>query len=186
MTAPLDPEEKTRRRAEREAAALEQRRREADRSWEPNFLLALAELGNVTRAAKAAHVSRSTAYEHRDLFPDVAEAWQAAQDEYTDRLRAELHDRIFTGSEKPIYYRDQLLATVYEKSDTLLMFALKQRDPSFRDSHRVELANADDAPLEITDPARNEADQKLQQWRETMAVQLTALLHGPPDDAPAP
>ncbi len=55
MTTPLSDEQKAENTQER-------RRRAADRSWERNFLIALEQTGNVTRAAKAAHTTRTTAY----------------------------------------------------------------------------------------------------------------------------
>ncbi len=97
------------------------------------------------------------------------------------------------GTEKPVFgsmgqgLGSGRIGEVTEYSDSLLMFLIKQRDPSFRDTHRVEHANADGKPLEISDTTRAAAQQELNQWREQVnqdiqqqIASLSSLLNAPP------
>ncbi|MGC2522851.1 MAG: hypothetical protein WA417_09475 [Stellaceae bacterium] len=53
------------------------------------FLEALAETGNVTLAARAAAVSRTSIYAHRHADDDFERAWLEAEQVAADRLEAE-------------------------------------------------------------------------------------------------
>lgn len=180
MTPPLSDEQK-------QHNAEERRRRAADQSWHGSFLAKLQQCGNVTRACKTVDITRTTAYEHRDLFPDFAEAWDAAQDLHTATLIEEAQRRAVEGTLEPVFYQGAIAGAKTIYSDSLLMFLIKQRDPSFRDTHRVEHANADGKPLEISDTTRAAAQQELNQWREQVnqdiqqqIAGLSNLLNQPP------
>jgi Bacterial regulatory protein, Fis family len=93
------------------------------------FFLALERLGNVTAAADYVGVSRVTLYKAREKNPDVAEAWDMAQDRFNAKLEEELHERIFEGVERPIFQRGELVGHEKVKSDRLLEVALRARMP---------------------------------------------------------
>ncbi|WP_126172184.1 hypothetical protein [Altericroceibacterium xinjiangense] len=71
------------------------------RVWMPQFLAALAETSNVTRAAKIAGVSTSAVYEARRKRREFARHWQAALCEGYDNLEMELLGRLREGELKP-------------------------------------------------------------------------------------
>lgn len=67
----------------------------------PVFLATLADTSNVTAAAKAADINKSTAYEARRTKPEFNRAWQQALCEGYDHLEMELLHRLRTGEVKP-------------------------------------------------------------------------------------
>lgn len=143
--------------AEKAQRALNKRRREADRSWEATFLAILATTASVKYACAQARITRDTAYKHKKLFPDFAAAWADAKADGID-------DLVFTA-------RTRALAG----SDLLLMFLIKQADPSFRDNYQPP-EDDDDQPLEITSPAIQQANKELTTWRDGVTKQLTEQL----------
>jgi phage terminase small subunit len=85
------------------------------------FLDALREGATNAAAARAAGVSRMTAYRERARNPDFAAAWDDAIEDGTDRLEEEAMRRALAGS------------------DTLLIFLLKARRPAqYRETHHVQ------------------------------------------------
>lgn len=93
------------------------------------FLDAFAMMGNISAAARAAGIDRSTYHywvEHDEQF---ALSVNIANTEATERLEAEAWERATAGSFKPVYQGGALVGHVMEKSDTLLIFLLKARAP---------------------------------------------------------
>lgn len=78
------------------------------------FIEELRASGNVSRAAKAAGVSRQAAYEYRNNHPEFAAAWDDALQEGVDKL-------------EELAFK---LAHMKETSPSLLMFLLKAHRPS--------------------------------------------------------
>jgi hypothetical protein len=99
------------------------------RRWEKAFLTNLAELANVSQAAKNAGVARQVAYRYRDENPDFAAAWDEALALGIGTLEDEAVRRARDGVEKPVWQRGEFMGTVREYSDTLLIFILKTRKP---------------------------------------------------------
>lgn len=113
------------------------------------FLAHLAETANVTAACKKARITRSAAYEWRNLDEEFAKAWEAAVDRGTDALEDEGVRRAFEGTLKPVYQQGRKVGTVREYSDTLLIFMLKGRRPEkFKD--RVASEHTGSVTLNIT------------------------------------
>ncbi len=56
--------------------------------WQQNFLKVLRKTPHVSRACKAARVSRSMAYDHRKSNPGFAEQWRDAIEGSVDELEA--------------------------------------------------------------------------------------------------
>lgn len=106
--------------------------------WRPAFLAALGQGGNVTAAAQAAGIDRTTAYLMRNHDPEFARGWVDNMDRAADLLEAEARRRAVIGVEEPIVYKGQVTGAVRRYSDTLLIFLLKGARPEkFRD--RVEI-----------------------------------------------
>jgi len=117
--------------------------------WPPLFLEALAELGVVSYACKAARVSRSTVYERREKDAVFRAAWDEAAEIAADMLEQEAHRRAVEGTARPVYQGGKLVGAERQYSDTLLMFLLKARRPEkFRE--RVDLKHSGQLGLTVT------------------------------------
>lgn len=92
------------------------------------FLAALLEGKSVTAAAATAGAARRVVYDWRDQSPSFRSAWDDAIDEAKERTLA--------------VYVDELKSRALDREDKtshlLLMFLIKQLDPSFRDNYKTE------------------------------------------------
>lgn len=104
--------------------------------------------GNVTRAAKVAGISRSTAYAHRNEDADFALAWDEAIEAGVDELEQEIRRRALKGTRKPVYHKGKVVGYIREYSDSLAMFIMKRRRPEYREHFHVD-SNVS-ARLELT------------------------------------
>jgi hypothetical protein len=108
---------------------------------------ALRASGSVALALAGAGLTRSTAYRWRRESAEFAAAWDGARDWHTEHvLVAEAVRRATVGDEIVTVTRDGARRTERRKSDLLLMFLIKERSPSYRDSYRVEVSG-DAVPL---------------------------------------
>ena len=105
-----------------------QRTVRSDRARE-KFISTLAEFCNVSEAARAAGIARSTAYAWRESEPAFAALWDEAEQAAADRLEREAWRRAVEGTDKPIYYQGDEVGTVKEYSDRLLEILLKGHRP---------------------------------------------------------
>ena len=110
-----------------------------------HFLRALEETANVSMACRSAGIGRRTAYDWREEDADFSLAWERAVEIGTEALRDEVVLRGFHGRLKPVYQGGKLVGSIRERSDALLMFELKRRDPSYRD--RFEVTGAHGGPI---------------------------------------
>jgi hypothetical protein len=125
-------------------------RRERVRDWQSVFLKHLCERANVSCASKAARISRKTVYAKRNTDPLFKTAWDDALDEACDHLEEEARRRAVEGTNKPIFYRGQVVGHIREYSDTLLIILLKAHRPEkYRENTRNENWNID--PRDWTD-----------------------------------
>ena len=93
------------------------------------FLAALADCGNVTRAAEVAGVSRVYMYQVRANDETFAQSWDEAARIGAARLEDEARRRAVEGWEEPVWYQGQHCGTVRKFSDTLLICLLKAHYP---------------------------------------------------------
>lgn len=121
--------------------------RESAHAKRDAFLAAFGELGTLTHAAKAVGTDRSSHYywmEHDAEYPALfAEAAQQAN----DSLEREARRRAVEGVEKPVYQGKELVGTIREFSDTLLIFLMKGALPG-KYRERVEIT------MDVTAEAR--------------------------------
>jgi hypothetical protein len=93
------------------------------------FLAAYAETGNVTKAAQAADIDRSTHYGWLKDDKDYAEAFKHADEEAGDTLEAEARRRAVEGIEEPVFHQGMVVGTIRKYSDTLLIYLLNGSKP---------------------------------------------------------
>lgn len=108
------------------------------------FLNELRVRGNITDAAAAAGMSRTTFYEWRRSDPAFAEAWAEALDEAADTLERETWRRAVEGVEEPVFGRvgkdqDGEIGTIRRYSDSLMQLLLRAHKPEkYRERHEVQ------------------------------------------------
>ena len=115
------------------------------------FLQTLAETGNVTAAAAVAGISRTGAYDHREIDEAFARAWAEAEEIAADKLEAEAWRRGVDGIEEPIISLGKVVAgedekplTIRRYSDTLLLALLRAHRPQlYREKASVEVDISD-------------------------------------------
>lgn len=103
------------------------------------FLAAYAETGNVTRAAEIVGCARTRHYEWLKDDPVYAADFVSVEDHAGDRLEQEARRRAMQGVAKPVFYKGDVVGTIQEYSDTLLIFLLKASRPEkYSERHKVE------------------------------------------------
>ena len=138
------------------------------------FLAAYGRIGIVKAAAEAAKIAHKSHYNWL-LNPKYKAAFTEAREDAIGYLEAEAHKRAVEGVEEPVIWQGQLCfeplrdpktgaikrdrkgrpllsttpLTIKRPSDNLLMFRLKQLDPSYRDNAPVQRAAAASAPPQI-------------------------------------
>src|SRR5574343_780662 len=80
------------------------------------FCAALAETGNVTRSCAAVGISRTIAYEWRDLYPAFSERWDKALRIGVVGKEDEAKRRAFEGVEEPLTHQGQF-TYLYERDE---------------------------------------------------------------------
>jgi len=121
------------------------------------FIVQLGQHGNVTRALAAAKLDRGYAYDKRNTDLEFAAAWDDAKKMGLDVLKDEAWRRAYEGLERQKFYqgvpikvrRGGRIVPYVEReySDSLLMFLIKQHDPSYREHFDVNLGNAAGRPF---------------------------------------
>jgi len=114
------------------------------------MVAALAETGNVSKAAKLAGVGRTTHYEWVAADSEYAAKVAEALDVAADALETEARRRAVDGVDEPVFYKGEECGAIRRYSDTLLIFLLKGvRPEKYRDrvDHRIEDPDAELAKL---------------------------------------
>ena len=115
------------------------------------FLERLAAGDSIVDAAGNESLRRKL-YRLKDADDDFAAEWARAYQEGTDALLKEARRRAVEGVEdvKVIGSGDQQREVTFRHySDPLLMFLIKQRDPSYRDNHKIEVTGKNDGPVQV-------------------------------------
>jgi len=110
------------------------------------FIKELSKHGNVSKALTAAKAARSWVYEKRQKDLDFADTFADAKKCGVEILIDEAHRRAYEGIEEPKTVAGEKVM-VQKYSDTLLMFLIKQADPSYREHFRLEHDNAGTRPF---------------------------------------
>lgn len=104
--------------------------------------------GNVSKACKAAGISRNAAYDNKKSDADFKEAWEQVEAAIVDDAEQELHVRAVTGWREPVWYKGEIAGTVRKKSDRLLEFFLRGNRPEkYKD--RIDLSATHAGSLDV-------------------------------------
>lgn len=122
------------------------------KAWEESVKLvavikALARRGNVTEALRAAKAGRGWVYGWRQRDAEFHDAFEDARACGIEVLKDEAHRRAYAGILEPVFYQGDECARVRKYSDTLLMFLIKQADPTYREHFQIEHATAAGRPF---------------------------------------
>ena len=120
---------------------------------EAQFLAALEQTGNVSRACVLSKFPRRSAYDLRDADEAFKKAWDATLDRAADLLEEEARRRAYQGVKKPVFQGGKLVGHVQEYSDTLLIFLLKGNKPA-KFGDRTTIAGDKNNPI----PLRHDID----------------------------
>ena len=112
------------------------------------FLDALRNTCNITKACDLAGLGRASVYEWREEDDSFAKEWEKALEMGADLLEDEAVRRAKEGVEEPVYQGGKLVGHVRKYSDTLLIFLLKGAKPQ-KYSNRMELSGNSGTPLQI-------------------------------------
>lgn len=137
------------------------------KAWIPRFLPALAEYGNVSKAAKKAKVSRAVVYAERDVNEHFRAAWDAALKIGIEAIEDEAKRRAFEGTLKPVFQGGKRVGSIREYSDTLTIFLLKAHKPElYRDRSQAMNVNITAEELaRLSDDDLDELERKLARSR---------------------
>lgn len=104
------------------------------------FLAAYRITAMLGQAAEIAGISPSTHFAWKRNDPIYSRTFDMAHEETTALLKDAMIERSVHGIEEPTgWYKGKPGGTVRRYSDTLLMFAIKQRDPSFNDKRQLDV-----------------------------------------------
>lgn len=106
------------------------------------FCQHLAILGRYSHAARAVGVSNTTIKFHEKNNPDFGEMVAEAQQEYRDRIAAEVYRRAVEGWDVPIVggqWKDKVVAHERKYSDRLLEMEAKRVDPGYREKQTLNV-----------------------------------------------
>lgn len=104
-----------------------------------NFLMLLAECGNVSKSARESGLNRPALYVYRDANPEFSSAWGEAEKLGVRGLEDEARRRAYEGTLRPVFHRGIECGKICEYSDTLLIFLLKAHDPKYADKQQIAL-----------------------------------------------
>ena len=125
------------------------------------FLDSFRTIGNITRAAIAAGVSRRTVHGWLKKSPDFRDRFEEAEEDSRDAIREEAHRRAIEGWEEPVYQRGVLVGHVRKYSDAILLKMMAARLPEYRaltTSNQPKVTEEPDAPRKVEVTIREVSD----------------------------
>lgn len=107
------------------------------------FLESFARTGNITESCELVGIKRrADVYDWQEHDPAFVAAFREAEVKATEFLETEARVRATDGTMKPVFHQGEVVGYIAEKSDNLLMFLLKARNPNkYRD--RVQMQHSD-------------------------------------------
>ncbi len=111
------------------------------------FIKALEHHGNATYALKKANAARGWIYYWRQKDQEFRDAFEEARSCGLEILRDEAHRRAYEGVSQEVWHQGDVCGHVQKYSDTLLMFLIKQSDPSYREHFQIDHGNVGSRPF---------------------------------------
>ena len=111
------------------------------------FIKSLEVLGRVDLSCKKAKAGRGWVYEWRAKDPEFADEWEVAKRVGKEMLKDEAFRRAYDGVNEPKFHQGEICGHVRKYSDTLLMFLIKQSDPSYREHFQIDHGNVGSRPF---------------------------------------
>jgi hypothetical protein len=150
------------------------------------FLMAFAEMGNITRAAELAGIARSNHYDWLKDDPDYPALFREADQQACDRLEQEARRRAIEGLKRYKFGKNgQPLINPetgepyyeHEYSDTLLIFLLKGANPvKYADRAKHEHTGKDGKPIESNITLTSRLEGLPEDQKEALRKELIAAL----------
>lgn len=151
--------------------------------WKPLFLAELERWGVVEYAARQAGVHRSTVYDARATDEKFRAQWDEVEGTLLSRAEVVARQRALTGTQKPVFFQGQQVATVLEVDNAHLRWLLAKLKP--------ELYG--DKPAEHIHEHRHNVEGKLDlkalsvdQLRSLRDILTAAVVPGDGERGPAP
>lgn len=154
------------------------------------FLEFYGKYGTLALACHEIGIREERIHDWRDRDPVFAKQMEHAEKLVGDRLVKEVIHRATVGEPKGIYNKKgELVDTIFEKSDSLTMFATKRFRPEFRDRVDIPLipvgtTNIQNNLVLQIDPSKLPLDQ-LEAYEKLLSSVPTPV-HGSPAPAEAP
>jgi hypothetical protein len=139
-------------------------------AWRPKFLAALSLTRSVILSCRAAHVSKQTAYRHRQADEEFAEQWQEAEADAIELLHARAFQRALEGDCEPIVYMGLTVGWVRKDDSRLQMEMLRAHKP---DTFKTAGVNVNIVGREREREKRNGAVEEQRQEQRTNAAGQT-------------
>lgn len=108
----------------------------------------LSTCGNIAKACRAAKVSRSAIYEHREKNADFGKAWDEVLDEVADAAEQELYRRGVKGVLEPVWYKGAKVGNIRKFSDRCLEAYLRAHRPD-KYRERIDINNRHSGQLNV-------------------------------------
>jgi molybdenum-dependent DNA-binding transcriptional regulator ModE len=139
------------------------------------FILALAECGCVSKAARVVGLSARSAYRllYSDGAESFAEAWDQAIARGVEKLRAEAMTRAFSGEWVPVYRKGRLVRVEHRRKDKLAMALLSGRSASVADNR--ERASSRRKYRRMLLEKRRQVEEKARRAEEVWAAHQVVL-----------
>lgn len=113
------------------------------------FLAAFAKTGNISVAAQAANVDRTTAWYWRK-DPEFRAKFREARRESVEYMEAEALRRAMHGTRRPIFQGGKKVGEELVYSDPLLMFLLRAAKPKkYRENLSHEISGRGGGPVQV-------------------------------------
>jgi hypothetical protein len=109
--------------------------------WAPRFITALSQGMSVKDACAVADIHFTTVYDRRKSDELFRQQWNAACEISTKLLVQEAQRRAYRGVQEPVFYKGMECGSVTKYSDNLMMFLIKKRDPSYRETAKVSVVH---------------------------------------------
>lgn len=103
--------------------------RKPNTDWHDKFIQALGRTRSIGQACKVVGVGRTTAYNHKEQFPDFAAAWEECTLTAIEDLEASALKRAIDGHEKAVFHGGAQVGGVIHYETPLTIYMLKCLKP---------------------------------------------------------